>query len=295
MFESTQNCPAEFQPALNELLECHGDNLVAVLGYGSNFGGYCKNTKDSIWDTIVVVKNTKKFHEINISARPKDYWRLLRNPELQAKLNSWGMNYIQSEGGDGTQFKYPVVGLSDFEADCKESKWGNYVAGRLQKNFKIIHSSKYKNSLSRLEKAVEIARTRGALDGLLTLGAGDFNFEDFLESVVKLSYRSDVRLEDPNKIKKIVRATKEELTKIYRPIFEKLISQLSSIKKQGDDSFVSEIPKSIRTKTFLQLVDMKPMTAVRNYIKNPLSNTKSIPYAWAKMQKWKEGRENKTN
>jgi hypothetical protein len=259
-----------------------------VLGYGSNFGGYSKNTKDSVWDTIVVVKDTEEFHRVNIQNRPKDYWRLLRRARVQAKLNRWGMNYIQSEGKNGAKFKYPVVALDDLEADCQNSRWSNYVAGRLQKSFQIIHTSGEEKVLNSFRAAVAAARSRGALEGVLTLVSGKFSFDVFLQSVVKLSYRSDWRPEDPKKIEKIVNNTREALTEIYQPLLAELVEKASFLQTSGAD-FISSLSRKHCREARLKLFDMKPVTAIRNYVKNPFSNKKFITYGLAKLKKWHRG------
>ncbi|MFH0834158.1 MAG: hypothetical protein V2A63_02085 [Patescibacteria group bacterium] len=279
------NPPAEFELTLNELVTPHGENIIAVLGYGSNFGGYSKNTQDSIWDAIVVVDDLKGFHAKNIAERPRDYWKFLRSAKVQSWLNRRGMNYIQSEGKDGTKFKYGVIGLSELEADCADSRFADYAAGRLQKNVSLLNATADPEKFARLDAAISRARVRGALEAILTLGPGEFSLNDFLPALVRLSYISDVRLEDKNKIQKIVDQTREKLLAIYEPLLAELIAKSAWLKKT-DHGFYSELPECERDEEICDRKRMRPRTAFYNFAKNLLSNTRSLPYAFAKVQKW---------
>jgi hypothetical protein len=218
----------EFQSTLDELINGHGDNVVAVLGYGSNFLGHNVDDK-SIWDTIIVVKDTKRFHILNTFRRKQDHFS--QDVGFHEWLNSFGMNYYQSEGPDKIKFKYGVVSLKNLEKDCESYSFGMYIAGRLQKPIKPIYLSDQNKTenvaeVQKLEKAIARNRERAAVQAIYILDPNkEFTFDDFLVSVVSLSYHSDLRLEDPNKIKNIVEKNKEQLAAIYRPIFERLLSE----------------------------------------------------------------------
>ncbi|OMJ71931.1 hypothetical protein SteCoe_29747 [Stentor coeruleus] len=108
------------------------------------------------------------------------------------------------------EFKYGVISFDDLQKDLKE--WDTfYLAGRMQKPVSILTENHELTSL--MMGNYKMALITGAM-----MGPSLFQETDLYEQITRLSYYGDKRLEDPNKVQKIVENNLEKFKEIYRPI-----------------------------------------------------------------------------
>lgn len=184
-----------------------GDSLLAVLFYGSRL---FEVDTDAIYDFYVIVDYYEKAHDSPL--------HILLNKVLPPSV------YLAEVeiNGEVRAAKYNVITLYDFKryiVDPPEI----YIAGRFSKR---IHFSFVKNDFLRT-KIAELMLDSAYFCLTYTIPLLDdrekFNIEELIKEVLSLSYKGEVRIEDPKKIDKIFFAFRDFYMRLYWELFNQYI------------------------------------------------------------------------
>lgn len=193
------------------------DNIIPAYGYGSGFihqSGYKSDTKKSL-DLIFVVDDIKKWNKKNFIANKKDYSKYTKavfkiTPKFILKSNTSVIYNVVTSKYEH-DFKYGLIEKEDFLRDLYN--WHHfYICGRTQKPIYTIKGDE------ELDEAIKYNRKIALISSLIILNKEKISLDELLEQICKLSYQGDVRtlfVENPNKIKNIVKGSKQALMDIY--------------------------------------------------------------------------------
>ncbi|XP_053200791.1 phosphatidate cytidylyltransferase, mitochondrial-like [Panonychus citri] len=175
-------------------------------------------------DMIVVVDDSLKFHENNLSTNQNHYSILKRfgakvitniQDNFGASIYFNTLIPIKDDNGAECLLKYGIINRKNLINDLYD--WDHlYTSGRLHKPVKIIHSPSDDGSIS---KALTINHQNALYSALLLLSE-TFTEEQLFITIANLSYDGDFRMtfgEDRNKVAKIVKPNIEKFKSIYQP------------------------------------------------------------------------------
>lgn len=192
---------------------------LCVKAYGSSIGyqeGYKENEKKQV-DLIVIVDNIKDFYKENMkynsymyNLTPKIYFTIAGEKSLRKHASICYTTHIDYKEDT---YKMGVIEKKDVLDDLINWKTF-YIAGRFQKEmFTAIKDED-------IEKANEINRRNALVVSLLLLDKDNKTLDDLYETLCSLSYKGDsrkmVKAEDPNKVKKLAKGSKEFFNKVYK-------------------------------------------------------------------------------
>jgi len=299
------------------LLDRFGE-VDSCIGYGSGVIPQAESKPNPQLDFIIGVEDAEIWHRENMKHHPEDYGCLIRSlgPRVAAMIQRTGAGIfynclIDFEDEYGAKkIKVGVVESKTLLADLKE--WNSlFIAGRTHKPIKILKSD------SDFEKAISINREYALKVALILLG-GEFTEQELFEEIARISYRGDVRLDDPEKVKNIVSANVEAFRQIYLPLLEtcdlamnkcvedghSLFDKIDFLIKDGvEPSLPSGILKSIQKR--IQAEDeFGPV--IKKHLKNLVRNSgfsqvikgaittdphKTLAYGAEKIRKWIMGKD----
>lgn len=246
------------------------DGVEAIIKYGSKAFG--TPTKDSLDDYWILMDDVKSFHNANVEKYQSDYQGLrwmMKNPKNHVRLNKNWANFYQIRDEE-IGLKIGVINLDSFVRACESHVL--YVSGRMQKAVKPVYF-KDKSAENKVQNGIKKARTIGA-DLAISLLPELFDFADFANTLVGLSYKADFRplFEARNKEQTILDSSIQELGKIYDSILTKSYRvenvDETLYRRRDSDGFIS-------TKVFLFLNKI-PFTLLN--IKNGITNNKAYDY-----------------
>lgn len=257
-----------------EALRRTGGNLVYAIAYGSHITGDASPT--SRFDMILIVKDTKLFHKQNMQDHGHPH-----SVKWHSYLNTKGFNFYQGVAGvNDWKFwiKYGVISAEDFIRGCKgvlkeneeqrTGAFGLYIAGRVQKVALCPLFKGNEQQVVQIEQAINTAR----IDGVwLSLGLlkDEFSFDDLLTNYVSLSYKADLRIEKPNKVRTLVEKGWEDYQKMLTPILNSFESYgLIRRTKEGKWMKIKSLDKK---EAETRLKRLKVRTAITNYGRAPLA------------------------
>ncbi len=206
-----------------------------MIGYGSAHFPQPGN-KPAQFDFVVIVDNLQNFFKQNLQKNPNHYAKLAK--KIGAKgmidLNRWGGKVFYHLVPFGW-LKYGVISFEDFKKDLL--KWKTfYLAWRVQKpiRFWCKDNEKVLNLCEELKSLIEQNRENMLKIALLRLVSQQpnqdrwkINFDELIETIVKISFEGTFRMvmwfEDPSKIQRIVKGSKENLKRIYAYHLKKLL------------------------------------------------------------------------
>ncbi len=220
-----------------------GDSLLAVLFYGSRL---FEVDTDAIYDFYVIVDYYEKVHSsplhiiLNRILPPSVY---LAEVELDGEVRA---------------AKYNIITLRDFKRyiiDPPEI----YIVGRFSKR---VHFSFVKNdSLKR--KLAELMLDAAYFCLTYTIPLLDerekFNIEDLIAETLFLSYKGEVRIEDPKKLDKIFLAFRDFYIRVYWELFNQYLLE--------NEGVVIEIDRSERPISRTWAVVGNPVPSKQEVIK----------------------------
>lgn len=194
-------------------------NAVCVKAYGSSIAyqeGYSANEKKQV-DLIVVVDDIKTFYNDNMKKNsymynltPKIYFTIAKEKSLRKHASICYTTHI-NYGCD--TYKMGVIEKKDVLDDLLNWKTF-YIAGRFQKEmFTAIKDDD-------IEKANILNKRNALVVSLLLLDKDKNTLSDLYETLCSLSYKGDtrkmVKAEDPNKVKKLAKGSKDFFDKEYK-------------------------------------------------------------------------------
>lgn len=197
------SAPAPMPPEAGWLLERFGDLIVGLIHYGSTaFGAPHSGSTADFW---VIVEDLLAFHRRFAGASQRAL------AARRIALNRDGPCFFAVHEG-ALHLKMGVISRRAFGRWCRARSF--YVKGRMQKPLRILRAE------PDILAAIADAR-RDGVDWALDLLPARFTFEQFLLTLLGLSYRTEIRPEwVGRKVQSILRAGREELERIYRPLLE---------------------------------------------------------------------------
>ncbi len=200
--------PETSSPEVQWLIENFSDCLKGLIHYGSRAFGHPR--KGSAHDFWVIVGDLSKFHSRFNPPANAASGRPLSVKE-RVRLNEHAPNFYGLRLGE-SEVKICVINEDTFCRLCRAKSF--YVKGRMQKPLRILRSD------DRIDRAIHDARAEG-VRWALNLLPETFTFEEFLETVLGLSYQTEIRPEIlSKKVRSIIDTGRNELERIYRPLLE---------------------------------------------------------------------------
>ncbi len=195
--------------------------------------------RDQVIDVILVVDDTRRFHELNMDMNPRHYSGFTKRLPLSTTdwvQNSGSMIYFNplipmktfQLDSDMRKLKYGVIGLEQAIIDLRE--WRAFaLAGRLHKPvLPFIEDS------ALIAEAIDFNRDQALnLALLLNYQKLQITTEDIAMTICEFSYKGDIRMrfkmENPNKVKNIVAGSMQGLYELYGP----QSSRMKALENQG--------------------------------------------------------------
>jgi hypothetical protein len=199
------------QGALAELQQKSGDNLTAVLFFGSRL---VNSTPDrhSASDWFIVVREYRRFY------RDHKEW-FSYPPGFVAWLNRrMPPNVIHIPCPDSAGVKAIVINEADMEKAMGRDAEDHFCRGRLSQSIEIIQH-RDDATLRRVRDWLAQSRRLG-LEWIPLYCAPEFGLLDYCTAMIQASYSSEIRPETGNRVAEVVAGQREGLTKIYTPILE---------------------------------------------------------------------------
>lgn len=209
----------------------YGSAAVRQTGYDATH---------SMLDLLLVVDDAVDWHGRNRLQNPSHYsapaW-------LDGWLQEWGASIyylpnVTLPKGD-KHYKYGVIGRRAFLADLLE--WRTlYVAGRLHKP--ILSLGNDTNAGDDTLQLAQESNLSQAANVASLLSPPKPSIEQFLTTIVSLSYLGDFRMsvaEDPRKIARIVQGQGEQLWSMYRGRLGEGSTRLTGDRLEFDDAPLS--------------------------------------------------------
>lgn len=208
------------------LLKFPIENLSYCFAYGSGVIRQLNNeNQKNMIDLIFSVKNAEEWHQENLKINPNHYSALkFFGSKVIAKVqtNIPSKVYFNSMipiKDEKVVVKYGVIEENDFVADLLD--WNDiYVAGRLHKPVKVVHSTGSTDLTSALQLNLQ-----SAVHTTLLLLPEYFTEIEFYKTIVSLSYLGDFRMkigEDKNKIHNIVNGALQQFRNLYSPVLKSM-------------------------------------------------------------------------
>lgn len=200
-------------------------NVPLIFGYGSRVIQQNGGKSSDLFDIIITVDDSVKWHQENLSFNSPHYSILRFLPDNFNMISKIQENYGAKiyfnpyvRLGD-LALKYGVIKTGHLIEDLLN--WNNlYVAGRLHKPVDFIVDRTSSNES--LKNAIRINRESAVRAALLQLPE-TFDKIQLYKTIANLSYKGDFRMsfgEDVNKINNIVTAQIERFDKIYLPLLK---------------------------------------------------------------------------
>ena len=193
-------------PFLGELVSSPERGVRAVLLYGSCLWPSVRG-RASCPDLMVIVDSLKRFHRSFASALlgdllPPSVYRLRRRNELYAKLS--------------------VATVAHLESGCSPRAKDLHLAGRLSKRVALVWA---RDAASRaLVVAAQVAALRTLAPLALSRLGPRVTPDRFIETLLGLSYESEIRIVEPAKVAALFEAEREH----YRAIAQALLGELGA-------------------------------------------------------------------
>lgn len=205
--------------------------ITDVIAYGSAVF-HQKGNAASMKDLLVVVKDSREFHKLQLQSNPHHYAPWMSS-SLAFMLNRLSARIFFNTGvhsKEGELYKYGVIEKSELIDDC--TSWRNlYAAGRLHKPILQFQES---DGVSRAIMENRVFALRLALLVNDIKCGTDFHWHSLFRTIIGFSYNGDVRMlfaENPDKIKNILATQEAELYTIYQPLLQPAMTKLNILPK----------------------------------------------------------------
>jgi hypothetical protein len=203
-------------PFLGELVSSPERGVRAVLLYGSCLWPTVRG-RASCPDLMVIVDSLKRFHRSFASALlgallPPSVYRLRRGDEVYAKLS--------------------VATVAQLESGCSPMAKDLHLAGRLSKRVALVWARDAESRTLVVDAQVAALRTLAPL-ALSRLGRR-VALDRFIETLLRLSYESEIRIVEPAKVAALFEAEPEH----YRAIAHALLAELGARPQGGTGELI---------------------------------------------------------
>lgn len=191
-----------------------GESLIAVVFYGSRLFDPFKN--DGLYDFYVIIDFYEKVHD--------SFWHILMNRFLPPSV------YLAevSVGRDQASAKYNIISYQDFKRYITDPP-EIYIVGRFSKAVYIA----YARDEDTKWKIADLIRKAMYFCMVYTVPMLEdrekFNLEELILEILSLSYKGEVRIEDPKKLSTLLEADRDFYMKVYTPMFLDYVKQNEGI------------------------------------------------------------------
>jgi len=195
----------KFLPAFLDFFKTRfSDSLLAVIAYGSKL--FEPSNQDSLYDFYVVIDAYEKGHS--------SFLDVVLNRILPPSVYLVDVEV----GGERRGAKYNIISLRDLK-DYILNPPEIYVVGRYAKRSYLMY---YKNDLVKntlFDLFVESFYFCLCYTIPLLIDREKFSFEELVKEILSLSYKGEVRIEDPQKLDKLYLPFRDFYLTVYKLLF----------------------------------------------------------------------------
>jgi hypothetical protein len=201
----------KFLPAFFDFFKNRfSDSLLAIILYGSKL--FEPGNPDSLYDFYIVVDAYEKVHS--------SFIHVVLNRILPPSV------YLADVEVDGERrgAKYNIISLQDLKNYILNPP-EIYVVGRFSKRLYLMY---YKNNFVKnilLDLFVESFYFCLCYTIPLLIDREKFSFEELVKEVLSLSYKGEVRIEDPQKLDKLYAPFQDFYLTIYKLLFSYYLAE----------------------------------------------------------------------
>ncbi len=194
----------------DHFLEEFGDSVLAIIFYGS--GLFEEDSPDLLYDFYIVV----------------DFYEKVYNSPLYIILNKIlppSVYFAEVRQGSASKScKYNIISFSDLTRYILEPP-EIYIVGRFAKRSYIVYTKndKIKEKLGNLVTSAQFFCLTYAIPFLSEMEK--FGIEDIVKEALYISYRGEVRIEDPKKLDKLYYPFRDFYIKVFSKFFEYYMSE----------------------------------------------------------------------
>ncbi|MFQ5512139.1 MAG: hypothetical protein ACE5EO_09845 [Candidatus Krumholzibacteriia bacterium] len=217
---SGSGLPPEVSVSLGLLTEACGDNLVAVILFGSRLLGTSPDAHSAA-DLFVVVDEYEQFY--------RDVGRRLparRRASIMAALNRAlppNIISVRDPGDLRAGTKCFVTSHDDLVTALSGEARDHFCRGRMMQQFQIIHSRSVEDG-ARLEERLLDARCL-TLDWVPLYLPRTFSVLDYCRRMLEVSYAGEIRPESRSRVAEVFEAQRHYLILSYTRVLEDAVSR----------------------------------------------------------------------
>jgi hypothetical protein len=217
---SGQEVVPQVREALDILTEACGDNLVAVLFFGSVLVG-TSPSQDSAADLFVVVDDYRRFYRDVGYRLPA-----ARSTSVMVALNKVlppNIIYLRNPGDLRAGAKCFIMSREAFAIGLSADARDNFCRGRLVQRVQVVYTRSAEIA-EEVEKALENAR-RVALEWVPLYLPRTFDTLEFCRRMLEVSYRSEIRPEARSRVAEVFGAQKTYFLLMFGRLLEQAVVQ----------------------------------------------------------------------
>ncbi len=217
---SGSSLPPEVRVSLGLLTEACGDNLAAVILFGSRLLGTSPDAHSAA-DLFVVVEEYERFYS--------DIGRRLparRRARIMAALNRFlppNIISVRDPGDLRAGTKCFVISRSDLEVALSNGARDHFCRGRMMQQFQIVHARTPADG-ARLEERLLDAR-RLTLDWVPLYLPRSFSVLDYCRRMLDRSYAGEIRPESKSRVGEVFEAQRHYLILSYTRILQDAVRE----------------------------------------------------------------------
>lgn len=218
----------QVREALDILTEACGDNLLAVVFFGSVLVGTSPN-QDSAADLFVVVEDYRRFYRDVGYRLPA-----ARSTSVMATLNKIlppNIIYLRNPGDLRAGAKCFIMSREAFAVALSADARDNFCRGRLVQRVQIVYA-RSPEIAEEVENALENAR-RTAVEWVPLYLPRSFDTLEFCRRMLEISYRSEIRPEARSRVEEVFGAQKTYFLLMFGRLLEEGIAQGTLVRDDG--------------------------------------------------------------
>jgi hypothetical protein len=219
----------QVREALDILTEACGDNLVAVVFFGSLLLG-TSPTEESAADLFVVVHDYKRFYRDLGTRLPA-----ARSAGVMAGLNKLlppNVIYLRNPGDLRAGAKCFVIGREAFARALSLDSPDHFCRGRLCQRVQVVYA-RSEVVAEEIERELEGAR-RVALEWVPLYLPRRFDTLMFCRRMLEVSYRSEIRPESRSRVREVFEAQKTYFLLMFGRLLEEAVAGGKFERLNGD-------------------------------------------------------------
>ncbi len=200
----------QLDPYVEKLLSGHGNELLAIIFYGSCLFSQTQ-ASSSFPDFYLLVSDFRKFHGTLLHS--------VLNTVLPPNVYFGKFSHPQNTGPKQLlRFKCCVMSLAQYLKETSRRAEDIHHLGRFSKKFAILYSLSEETSLEILQGALQAMLT--LIPFSLALLPDEFTLEEFILKQLSLSYLGEKRVTEPTKVIKLLDAAHDYYYEIYPRLLE---------------------------------------------------------------------------